>query len=98
MEKDIVTKRQWPSDANDLPIYLSPAELAALRGVSTKTLERERKDRSGPEFAKVGKTILYPRDGVLRWLESLTVASLADAQERQDGGAGREYCATTDAG
>lgn len=91
-----MVKQQWPSDEKDLPLYLSPDELAALRGVSTKSLERERRAEAGPDFVKIGKKILYPRDAFLRWLESLTVSSLAEARERQSNGGGPGAdCAST---
>lgn len=47
---------------------LTEAEYAALRGVSIRTIQRERALRSGPPFIKLGKSIFYRPEAVDKWL------------------------------
>jgi hypothetical protein len=47
---------------------LTEAAYAALRGVSVRTIQRERALRSGPPFIKLGKSIFYRPESVDAWL------------------------------
>lgn len=49
---------------------LSEADYAALRGVSIRTIQRERALRSGPPFIKLGKSIFYRPAAIETWLLS----------------------------
>lgn len=49
---------------------LSEADYAALRGVSIRTIQRERALRSGPPFIKLGKSIFYRPAAIEAWLLS----------------------------
>lgn len=48
--------------------YMSPSDLAALLGVSAKTLANWRCQRQGPEFFRAGRKIWYPRERVRAWI------------------------------
>ncbi|MFN4160120.1 MAG: hypothetical protein ACK4GO_17230 [Gemmobacter sp.] len=47
---------------------LSEAEYAALRGVSVRTVQRERALRIGAPFIKLGKSIFYRPEAIDAWL------------------------------
>lgn len=50
-------------------------EVAEIRRVSQRTLERERATGSGPPFIRIGaRQVRYPREGLMRWLAARTVA------------------------
>jgi hypothetical protein len=56
--------------------YLTEAELQKLRpgkAWSRRALQHWRRHGLGPAFVKVGNSILYPSEGVRRWLESHTI-------------------------
>ena len=44
---------------NDLPMYLNTAQIAALLGLSVRTLDRHRINGSGPPFYKFGQCVRY---------------------------------------
>ena len=43
-------------------------EYAAQRGVSIRTIQRERATRTGPAFIKIGKKIFYRPEAISDWL------------------------------
>lgn len=47
---------------------ISEAEYAAARGVSVRSIQRERALRIGPPFIKLGKSIFYRPAAVDAWL------------------------------
>lgn len=50
-------------------------EVAEIRRVSPRTLERERAAGSGPPFIRTGpRQVRYPRAALLAWLTARTVA------------------------
>lgn len=49
---------------------LIEAAYAAKRGVSVRTIQRERALRAGPPFIKLGKSIFYRPEAVDAWLLS----------------------------
>jgi predicted DNA-binding transcriptional regulator AlpA len=53
---------------SDLKDLNSEDEYAAWRGVSTRTVQRERAMRAGPPFVKVGRAVLYRREAIEQWL------------------------------
>ena len=59
---------EWPSEVSDLPIFLTQAQLAHLRGVTVRTLQRDRRLGRSIPFAKMGKKVLYARADVLAHL------------------------------
>ena len=61
---------RWPSAASELPLFLTPRELAALLNKSVRTLQRDRVTGRSLPFTKHGRTVLYPRDPVLAMLTS----------------------------
>jgi len=77
---------QWPTHAADLPLYLTPWQLANLLGRHVRSLERDRTTGKGIPFIRLGKRILYPRDKTLAYLDSLIVSSTAEGR-RSAGGA-----------
>lgn len=49
--------------------YLIPEpDYAALRGVSVRTVQRERAQRIGPPFIKLGRKIYYRPAAIEAWL------------------------------
>lgn len=44
-------------------------EFASFTGCTPGTLESWRKRGKGPAFMRAGNAVLYPRDGVLRWMK-----------------------------
>lgn len=49
---------------------LTEADYAAERGVSLRTVQRERALRIGPPFIKLGRKVFYRREAVAAWLLS----------------------------
>lgn len=49
---------------------LSEHEYAALRGVSIRTIRRERALRNGPAFVKLGKLVYYRPESLDTWILS----------------------------
>jgi hypothetical protein len=56
---------EWPSAETDLPLVLTQHQLAHLRGVTLRTLQRERRLGQSIPFVKDGKKVLYARHHVL---------------------------------
>lgn len=48
--------------------YLTIAGLGHLLGKAERTINWWREDRQGPPFIRVGRTILYKKSSVLKWL------------------------------
>lgn len=48
--------------------HMKPTEVAALLGVSLRTLSRWHVLRVGPTRCKVGRTVLYRKNAVESWL------------------------------
>ena len=62
----LVTARgEWPSAASDLPLMLTQHQLAHLRGVTLRTLQRERRLKLSIPYTRDGKRVLYARADVL---------------------------------
>lgn len=61
----ITAPGEWPRAVSDLPIFLTQKQLAHLRGVTVRTLQRERKQGQSIPFRKFGKKVLYARDDVI---------------------------------
>jgi hypothetical protein len=53
---------------SDLKDLNTEAEFAAWRGVSTRTVQRERAMRTGAPFVRAGKAVLYRREAIEAWL------------------------------
>ena len=60
---------------------LSEAEYAALRGVHVRTIARERAQRIGPPYIKLGRRIFYRPAAIEAWL-----IAQEQAQPRANGG------------
>ena len=43
-------------------------EYAASRGVTVRTIQRERSLRIGPPFIKLGRSVFYRREAIEAWL------------------------------
>ena len=56
---------EWPAAITDLPLVLTQHHLAHLRGVTIRTLQRERRSGRSIPYVKDGKKILYARVDVL---------------------------------
>jgi hypothetical protein len=65
----------------ELPVWLTPPQLAQLLNVTTRTLERHRSEgRNAIPFVKHGRRIYYPRDVVLDYFNRHIVTSTAEAK------------------
>tara|TARA_R110002096_G_C14294401_1_gene697862 strand:+ start:485 stop:703 length:219 start_codon:yes stop_codon:yes gene_type:complete len=62
---------------------ISEADFAAARGVSVRTVQRERALREGPSFIRLGRCIYYRPAAIDAWL-------LAKEQSQPRANAGRE--------
>ena len=49
---------------------ISETDYAEKRGVSLRTIQRERSLRVGPPFIKLGRTIYYRPEAIDNWLRS----------------------------
>jgi hypothetical protein len=47
---------------------ITEADYAALRGVSPRTIQRERALRMGPAYIKLGKSIFYRPEAIEAWI------------------------------
>lgn len=47
---------------------ISEADYAAARGVSLRTTQRERAQRMGPPFIKLGRNVFYRPAAIEQWL------------------------------
>lgn len=52
----------------NLQDLIAEPDLAAQRGVSVRTLQRERALRIGPPFIKLGRKVFYRPEAVTDWL------------------------------
>ena len=58
--------------------YINEEEAEVVLGVKRRTLRLWRQRRYGPPWVKMGRdTILYPKQGLLNWLEANEVRSEA---------------------
>jgi predicted DNA-binding transcriptional regulator AlpA len=48
--------------------YLAPRQFAQLTGISESTLAKLRMNGGGPEYAKIGRSVRYSREGGLAWM------------------------------
>jgi hypothetical protein len=56
--------------------YIRECEAVDVTGVTRRTLRLWRQRRYGPPWVKMGRnTILYPKQGILDWLEANEVRS-----------------------
>jgi hypothetical protein len=58
--------------------YLNTTEAAELSGLAPSTLNKRRLTGDGPEYLKVGRRVLYPRDSFEGWLRSHRRNSTSD--------------------
>jgi hypothetical protein len=57
---------------DNLPAFLTPAELAELMRTTTNSLSQDRYLGRGVKFIRAGRRILYARSDVLAYLEANT--------------------------
>lgn len=67
------------SDTNDFSKYLTTRDLEKYTGISASTWNKRRLTGDGPEFIKVGRTVLYPIGSVDAWLGARTRRSTSDS-------------------
>lgn len=53
---------------------VAEAEYARLRGVTVRSIQRERAMRTGPDFIKIGRRIFYRPEAIDAWLLALEQA------------------------
>ncbi|MBS0237759.1 MAG: helix-turn-helix domain-containing protein [Proteobacteria bacterium] len=74
------TARRWPSETDQIPLFLTQNELAHLLGRSVRTLERDRVTGGRIPFRKIGRNVLYARADVLRYLEAASFTTTREAK------------------
>jgi hypothetical protein len=74
---------QWPKALEDLPIFLTPKQLAQLLTCSPRKLERHRNSGEGIPFVKHGRRVYYPRDVVFSELRKRLYRSTAEAKRAE---------------
>jgi phage terminase Nu1 subunit (DNA packaging protein) len=52
---------------------LTEQQLAAIAGVDVRTVQNWRTARTGPPFTRFGRTVVYHRESLLRWLKEREV-------------------------
>ena len=67
-----------PAHAEPLRLALSGEEAAAALGVSERTL-RDLRKRSEIPTVRLGHRVVYPVDGLRRWLDRIAVGGVAEA-------------------
>jgi hypothetical protein len=72
--------KSLPASIEELPLFLTPRQLAVLMSCSERTLERERKDGCGLPFTKRGRRIYYLRDVVVAVMREGMCSSTAEAK------------------
>jgi hypothetical protein len=50
--------------------YITEAEYCETFAITKQTAANQRCAGVGPRYVKRGRTVLYPEDGILEWLES----------------------------
>ena len=85
---------QWPASALDLPLFLTPEQLAYLLDKSVRTLERDRHIGGSIPYRKVGRTVLYARDDVLAYLRHSPTRTCKSKHRLQRPTANRDYSNT----
>lgn len=73
MDKSTTSAAPGPSDtalaqADFLAGFLTEAEYAARRGVSLRTVQRDRQLRQAPPFVVMGRRIYYRVEALREWL------------------------------
>ena len=58
----------WAEAAEPPKLMHTPAEVASMLGVSSRTLGEWRFTGDGPEFVKVGSVVRYPHDALTDWM------------------------------
>ncbi|GBF27658.1 hypothetical protein MnTg02_02717 [bacterium MnTg02] len=79
------TESNWPTEAANLPLFLTQKQLSNLFDVSERTLERQRTNGTGVPFTKIGRRVLYPRDAVLNHLADRIYSSASEARKSAQG-------------
>ncbi|EKE73775.1 helix-turn-helix transcriptional regulator [Oceanibaculum indicum] len=65
----------------NIPTYLKTDQVAAILGVSVRTLENWRSTGGGPRFMRVGKrAVRYRPEDVQAFVEGMTFANTGEAQ------------------
>jgi hypothetical protein len=58
--------------------YLNVAEAAKFANLGASTLNKKRLTGGGPEYLKIGRRVVYPRDSFEAWLRSHQRTSTSD--------------------
>lgn len=58
----------WAEAAETPKLMHTPADVATMLGVSSRTLGEWRFTGDGPEFVKVGSVVRYPHDALTDWM------------------------------
>lgn len=72
----MTTERKTPiRQAEDLPDLIPVPYWAEYTNISLPTLARHRGEGTGAPFIRIGRSVRYPKQAALAWLESLADAS-----------------------
>jgi hypothetical protein len=63
----LTARGEWPTAVSDLPLVLTEPQLAHVRGVTVRTLQRDRRRGDSIPFKRIGRRIYYARDDVLSY-------------------------------
>jgi hypothetical protein len=63
----LTARGEWPTAVSDLPLILTELQLAHIRGVTVRTLQRDRRQSGSIPFKRIGRKIFYARDDVLAY-------------------------------
>jgi hypothetical protein len=63
----LTVRGEWPTAISDLPLVLTERQLAHVRGVTVRTLQRDRHRGGSIPFKRIGRKIFYSRDDVLSY-------------------------------
>ncbi|MBF0296779.1 MAG: helix-turn-helix domain-containing protein [Magnetococcales bacterium] len=80
-----IIERFARSPATQRPKLKRP-DAAQYMGISTSTLEKFACTGGGPQFIKLGKTVLYDPSDLDSWLEARKVSSTSEADARRAAG------------
>jgi hypothetical protein len=61
-----VARGEWPRPEDDLPLIITQHQFAHLRGVTIRTLQRERQLRRFIPYVQDGKNVYYAKHHVLQ--------------------------------
>ncbi|MEX3007205.1 helix-turn-helix transcriptional regulator [Hoeflea sp. TYP-13] len=72
---------------NDEVLYLNAQQASSLLGIAISTLAKWRLSGTGPEYAKLGRRIIYRRVDIDAWLARNSFRSTSEYDRKSSGDA-----------